>query len=204
MRNVKIGKIKVFYKKEHDGGGIKFYKEFCNILKKKKKINNTLEFCSGPGFIAFGLLNYNITKKITLVDINKKIIKGLRKTIKFNNLNDKCNFYFGDGLQALKNKKIKFDLIVSNPPHIDMKNVKFKLPNDKKIIYDDTDFKIHKNFFKNVHNFLNPTGLILFIENSLQSTFGDIVKKNKYPKLIFLRSPKTNLPNKYYIYAKRR
>lgn len=201
MKFVKINNIKVFYMPEHDGGGIKFYKEFQKILKNKK-IKSVLEFCSGPGFIGFSLLKIKSVKNVTLIDINKKLKKGIERTIKINKLEDKCNFYFGNGLKALKSKKIKFDCIVSNPPHIDLKKIKYNLPiNDRKIIYDDTDFKIHKDFFKNAHKFLNDKGVILFIENALQSDFNDIVNKKKYPKLKFLRSPKTELPNKYYIYA---
>lgn len=202
MSKVKIGKFICSYNKPHDGGGIKFYKDFIRILKNKK-FGSALEFCSGPGFIGLGLLSSKICSELVLVDVNKKLKKNLDKTIKQNNLNQTVSYFFGNGLSALKSKK-KFDLIVSNPPHIDLNNKRFKLPpQTKKIIYDDTDFLIHKNFFYNAHKFLNKDGIILFIENSLQSVYSDLVDKRKYNKLKFLKSPKTKLKNKYYIYAKR-
>lgn len=110
-----------------------------------------MEFCSGPGFIGLGLLASKICSELVLIDVNKKLKKNLDKTIKQNNLNQTVSYFFGNGLSALKSKK-KFVLIVSNPPHIDLNNKRFKLPpQTKKINWDRRSlvyYFTYSEFFK--------------------------------------------------------
>ena len=194
----------MFYQPEHNGGGIKFFPEYLKLLKGKK-YPHVMEFCAGPGFIAFALLATQIADRLTLVDVNEAVVPGVMKTIKENGLVDKVEIRIGNGLQALGTEDMKFDLVVSNPPHIDVSDPETgTIPyNDRPIIYSDPGFIIHKEFYRNIGKFLTPKGEILFIENGMFSNHDKIVGRERYPNVEFVTPPLSELPGKYYMAARR-
>lgn len=170
MLNVTYNNIKVFFTEDTNGGGLNFNDEFLDAIKfifkdkSIKKVDHIYEFCAGPGFFGFNCLAKGLCNRLTLSDVNQKAIDACNETIKHNNLEDKVNVILSDGLDSIPPQK--FDLIISNPPHLNPDISLDKLiPNVPKIIYSDLDWLIHKNFYDNVKYYLHSNSNILFIEN---------------------------------------
>jgi tRNA1(Val) A37 N6-methylase TrmN6 len=165
FKSVKYGGISVYYVPHLDGGGTSYGQDFIPIVRKNfKKLNRVCEFGSGPGFIGFSLLGNGLCKSLCLIDINKEAIDACNYTIKANGLQGKAKAYLSDGLGKVP-KSEKWDLVVSNPPHLDGSNKEYGMD----LIAVDPEWRIHKAFYKNVSKFLNPGGSIIFVENGAGS-----------------------------------
>ena len=161
----------VYYNPLYNGGGTTIGYDMCkhpSVLKHIINVNTTLEMCSGPGFIGYYLLFNNLTKRLWLSDKFDGVIPGIIETNKINNVD--VPFIHSDCFQNFP-KDLKFDLIISNPPHF-QKNHKYIWDKATKEELDasyrinlDTDLKFHKEFFKNIKNHLNKNGKIILVEN---------------------------------------
>lgn len=164
--------IRVYYHPDLHGGGMDFGQDFLKEVKEKfGKVDSLCEFACGPGFIGFSLLAHGLCKKLCLIDINPKAIKVCIKTIKANGIQDVCTTYVSDGLSEVP-KKEKWDLVVSNPPMFNGTENAHK----KDLLGIDPNWRIHKEFYKNVHKHLNQDGSALFVE-SLNGSNGKFWKK---------------------------
>ncbi|WP_367670758.1 16S rRNA (guanine(1207)-N(2))-methyltransferase RsmC [Sodalis-like secondary symbiont of Drepanosiphum platanoidis] len=126
----------------------------------------------GSGIISAFLANYNKNIDITLIDSYYSAILSSKLTFKKNNLN--CNIISSD---VYSNVCGKFDMIITNPPFHDKKNINFKIA--KKIIYRSKKY-------------LNIGGKIRIVANNflpysfmLEKTFGTykILLKNNFFKV---------------------
>jgi methylase of polypeptide subunit release factors len=166
------GKCGVHHNPLYDGGGSSIGYDMCknqSVLTHISNINTTLEMCSGPGFIGYYLLFNNLTKQLWLSDKFDGILPGIAETNKSNNVD--VSFIHSDCFQNFP-KDLKFDLIIGNPPHF-QKDEKWIWDRKTKDEVDasyrinlDEDLKFHKEFFKNVKNYLNKNGKIIFVENN--------------------------------------
>ena len=211
MEQVDISGIRIFYEPQHDGGGIKFESAFIDFLQqsgtaaREKRYKHCMEFCSGPGFIGFSLLGAGLIDQLTLLDINEAVRPGIEKTIDHNLLQNKVRFIRSDGLDVDNASSLSdIDLIVSNPPHIDVLDpntppIPYK---DHPIIYADPGFSIHRKFFASAPRVLTGSGEILFIENAHFSEFNTLVDTETRAAL-GLESRDCTIPGKYWIYGKR-
>ena len=89
-------------------------------LYKGKKIS-ILDIGTGSGCIIISLLNYLKQSTVTGIDISKKAISIARENASKNKLYNRVKFS-SKKIENIFNKK--FDLIVSNPPYIERKDVK--------------------------------------------------------------------------------
>ena len=87
---------------------------------RDKKIS-ILDIGTGSGCIILSLLNNLKKSKGTGIDISKKAILIARKNAIAHKISNRVKFY-NKSLESLFHKK--FDLIVSNPPYIDRKDIK--------------------------------------------------------------------------------
>ena len=166
------GKGGVHHNPLYDGGGASIGYDMCkhqSVLTHISNINTTLEMCSGPGFIGYYLLFNNLTKQLWLSDKFDGVLPGIMETNKSNNVD--ASFIHSDCFQNFP-KDLKFDLIIGNPPHF-QKDEKWIWDRKTKDEVDasyrinlDEDLKFHKEFFKNVKNYLNKNGKIIFVENN--------------------------------------
>jgi len=171
----------VFYNPLYDGGGTTIGYDMCkhpSILKHLSNINNTLEICSGPGFIGFYLLFNGLTKKLWLSDKFDGVLPDILKTNAFNQVDVK--FIHSDCFQNFE-KSLKFDLIISNPPHVqhDMEWIRDRKTEEEKHasyrINLDEDLKFHREFFENVKNHLHPGGKVILVENQTYISYATIM-----------------------------
>jgi|688.fasta_scaffold87694_4 methylase of polypeptide subunit release factors len=195
--------ISVCYASEYDGGGTVFGTRYVDVIKKKypnRTFNNCLDWCSGPGFIGFNLLDHDICKELHLIDSHQPAIDYAKKTISNlpSKLNNSVKVYQIDNLKFLP-AHIMFDLVVANPPHFqteltpkmqllsrryaDQLNAedkeavlkKFPVIDNKNFsrIAVDAEWQARKNFYQTIKSHLLPNGVILMQENAAGSAVED-------------------------------
>jgi methylase of polypeptide subunit release factors len=127
-----------------------------------KKFNTAFEWCAGPAWIGMWLLENNICKSLVTGDINEKTINFVNKSSKKHNYNVRT--YHSDNLKNIP-KQEKFDLVVSNPPNycnIQQSHTYGYMRNDLRP--SDIDWKIHKDFYKNIGEYLNDEAIMFISE----------------------------------------
>lgn len=169
-----INNFTLFYSESDNGGGTSIGLDFKNVLNKhhpNRKFNRCLEWCSGPGFIGFDLLLNDLCKELVLVDKHQSALNSVTNSLSQYNGELQVTTYCIDKISNLPGHE-QFDLVVANPPHFSFpvfyQETIFK--NDSRI-YLDYNWDIHKEFFANIHNYLNPNGIILLQESSWGSNY---------------------------------
>jgi len=156
-------KFSVEYTYDLDGGGTTFGTDYAEVISERypgKTFDHAYEWCSGPAFIGFDLLDHNICKSLTCSDVYYPAIQCVRATARKNKLHSVNALLLED--LALMPKDLKFDLVISNPPHFDS-----SIHNEwhRNRIHLDTEWTAHENFFSNIKTHLNKDGIILLQEN---------------------------------------
>lgn len=187
--------VDVTYEPEHNGGGIKFYPEFVELLSGVE-FNTVCEYCCGPSFIGFALLKAGVCENLILVDINPAVKTNIEKSLTDNNLDkSKVIFLVSDRIKEIRTKhRLSVDLFVSNRPHIDVINPNTPaIPySDNPIIYSDPNFMIHAKFFEDLRAHFDKAKF-LFIENGDFSSLED--SSGMHPMVEI----ESSFPGKYYI-----
>jgi methylase of polypeptide subunit release factors len=176
-RRIRFADIDISYRSELDGGGTKFGQQFIPFLTSlgMPKQRRVFEWCSGPGFIGFSILGHGLCETLCLSDINPAAVSSCQHTISVNKLGDRVSVYQADNLKNIPRSEI-WNLIVSNPPH-------FVDQYEGDIRAHDPDWKIHKNFFETVGNYLAENGVIVLQENNRGSTvetFRSMIEKSGF------------------------
>ena len=205
---LRVNDLDIFYTNETNGGGDHFFIEYTEVVSKwYGKVNNLLEWCSGPGFIGYGMLGTGICNSVSFNEIFAPAIDMCRKTATENNLD--VNIYAEENLD---NVEEQFDLVVGNPPHwstVDdakesMQNLGslINIEDRTKQILVDEDWKAHRSFFKNMKRLLKKDGRILLQENSTGSNpkmFSELLKDTGLKILGHVDSVAYNSINIYYL-----
>jgi hypothetical protein len=168
--------LQVLYYKNLDGGGTTFG---VNALKKVEvqkyiKSGNILEICSGPGFMGFYLKGNGFADNLYLSDINESNKECIDATNSFNNLSN-VEFIKSDSFENIP-KDLKFDTIVSNPPHFKTERPGGYRSEDEMRISLDSDMKIHKSILENAKNYMHNDSRLILVENCNGVTETDIRK----------------------------
>ena len=159
-------RYRVFYDSWMDGGGTWFGQEYVDIIKQRypQQFERCYEWCSGPGYIGFSLLDYGVCRSLCVSDIyDSAINKAVAETIKQNKLTNVGAYATGHVASLPEHEK--FDLVVANPPHF------LECPGDDNYqrIAVDADWAAHQEFFANIGQHLLPGGVILLQENQAGS-----------------------------------
>jgi hypothetical protein len=165
----------VFYDKKLDGGGTTFgYNAVIRneILGKIKTNGDTLEMCSGPGFIGYTLKKFGKANRLVLSDINNEVLPFIQKTNEYNSLTDIT--YINSNVFDSIPTDYQFDTIISNPPHFKTERPGGYRSDNEKLISLDFDMEFHKKFFEQADKYLKPDGKIVLIENCDGVTEEDI------------------------------
>ena len=159
---INLQNIDIYYNLDLEGGGIERHSFFLDILKElftDQKFNSCFEWCSGPGFIGFAILGANLCNQLTLADIYHPSLQAAEYTIKNNPIINTCvNLRHIQYIKDLPESD-KFDLVVANPPWFSGQHL---LQSHRR--YNDPDWKMRKEFFKNIKQHLNPDGIIILVE----------------------------------------
>lgn len=149
-----------------DGGGTWFGTEYATILKSRygRYYPRCLEWCSGPGFIGFDLLDHGICDQLVCLDrYEPAVLHSIPTTVQANKLAN-VRAYLGNDLGALPAPE-KFDLVVANPPHY------LECPGDANYqrLAVDPNWAAHSVFFQQIAAHLATDGMILLQENQAGS-----------------------------------
>ncbi len=163
-------------------------KKFKNIKKKPKYI---LDLCTGSGCIAIACSYLYPKSYIDASDISISALKITKKNIKLHKKNNKIKIIKSDLYKNIKNKK--YDLIISNPPYLSKREIKY-LP--KEYFYEPKIALITKNnglyiiqkIIKKSYKFLKKNGYLICEVGNKKKI---ILKKNKKIKFNWF-----NLKNK--------
>ena len=155
-------KLRVFYHSWMDGGGTWFGQEYVDIIRDRypgRVFERCYEWCSGPGYIGFNILDHGLCGSLCVSDVYQPAIQAVHETIKNNKLHNVSAYATGTVSQLPENEK--FDLVVANPPHF------LTCPGDENYqrIAVDQNWTAHQEFFENIGRHLLPDGIILLQEN---------------------------------------
>ena len=161
------GRIKVFYRPSLDGGGSFEAGWYLNFFQRRyplRKFRKAFEWCSGPGFIGFSLLEAGICQKLRLADINEAAISCVRQTIEVNRLSDDVSCYVSDNFHHIPEHE-QFDLVVANPPYFKKYNPAYVADPSSILRGSDPDWTIHADFYANVARYLTADALLCISEH---------------------------------------
>lgn len=97
--------------------------ELIEICKDKENLN-ILDIGTGSGAITISLAKYLNTSNVKSFDISDVALEVGKKNAISNEVDNRIEFIKSDLFSAIKDKDIKFDVIVSNPPYIPKKDIK--------------------------------------------------------------------------------
>jgi methylase of polypeptide subunit release factors len=163
------GAIEVLYEPILDGGGTFMAEPFLKFIREKistgKPFDRLFEWCGGPGFLGFAALAEGLCETLCVADISPRAIEMVQRTIAHNGLADRVTCYVSDNFKSIPASE-KFDLVVANPPNFYQMNEAH--PFAAGFIGDarpvDPGWRIHKDFYANVAQHLNPGAFVLVSE----------------------------------------
>lgn len=137
--------------------------EVLKISKLYNKKINILDLCTGGGAIAVSLAKYIKDVNIIATDISENAIEIAEKNAIKNNAENKIKFVVSDMFKNIENE---FDIIVSNPPYIETKEIEKlskEVKNEPIIALDggNDGIKYYKIIADNYNKFLNIGGYLL-------------------------------------------
>ena len=137
--------------------------EVLKISKLYNKKINILDLCTGSGAISVSLAKYIKDVNIIATDISENAIEIAEKNAIKNNAENKIKFVVSDMFKNIENK---FDIIVSNPPYIETKEIEKlskEVKNEPIIALDggNDGIKYYKIIADNYNKFLNIGGYLL-------------------------------------------
>lgn len=163
--------------------------ELIELLKDKGEVD-ILDIGTGSGAITISLAKYLEGANLTSFDISDIPLEVGKKNAISNNIDHKINFVKSDLFSAIKDTKIKFDVIVSNPPYIrkeDMKTLHTQVKdyepyNALEGGIDGLDF--YRNITKESHEFLKENGILAYeVGHDQAEDVCEIMRNNGYTKI---------------------
>ncbi|WP_406618117.1 peptide chain release factor N(5)-glutamine methyltransferase [Mycoplasmopsis lipophila] len=157
--------------------------ELVDIIKNNYLKNNikVLDICCGSGYIGLALKKHNPSIEVYASDIDEESILSTQENAILNNL--KINIYKSDLFEKIP--KIKFDLIISNPPYLDKSDILDKsvlnFEPHNALFAKENGFFFYKKILQKYSNFLKKNGYIFFEINPIHS---EIWKKIKNAQIL--------------------
>lgn len=163
-------------------------------LKIAQTVNNPkiLDIGTGSGCIPITLVMENKNITAHSVDISKEALELAEKNALFHNILDNIKFFHSD---LFSNVDEKYNIIVSNPPYIPIKD-KEKLQIEVKnfdpelalFAYDENGIEIYEKIIKSAGDYLYDNGYILFEIGINQSELlKNLLQLNKYKNIRIIK-----------------
>jgi release factor glutamine methyltransferase len=153
-----------------------------------------LELGTGSGIIAVSLLKYFKNSTAAALDISIDAVKTAKINAGKNGLSSKIFFFLSRWFSGVSTK-IKFDLIVSNPPYIKTSEISSLQPEIR--LYEpllaldggEDGLLCIKEIIENAHNYLNKNGYLV-IEAGCEQKNGIMELTDKNENLTFIEMVK--------------
>lgn len=168
-----------------------------NEYGQNEQAVDILDMCTGSGCIAVSLSKSCKNSKITAVDLSEEALSVARENADINevyNIHFLCSDLFqklGDDVNEVYRK---FDIIISNPPYINTKEIDSLMPEVKNYeprmaLDGDVDgLRFYKNIIFQSKNYLKPKGCILFEIGCEQGeAVREILEKNQFKGIEIIR-----------------
>lgn len=156
-------------------------------------INDTsvkvLDICTGSGCIGTSIAKYTKNTTITMSDISSRAL-NIAKSNYIKNMEDASKVQFIQS-DMFKNIKEKYDIIVSNPPYIESKEInklEKQVQNEPHIALDggEDGLQFYRKLANEAHKFLNENGyLCMEIGYNQKQAVIQLLKENKNYKEIY-------------------
>lgn len=154
-----------------EGGGTWFGQEYVDIIRDRypgRTFRRCYEWCSGPAFIGFALLDHGLCESLCVSDIYEPAIRqAVDQTVQRHGLGNIVSAYVAGSLRSLPITE-QFDLVVANPPHY------LECPGDDNYqrIAVDHEWTAHADFYQHIAQHLEPDAVVLIQENRAGSVRG--------------------------------
>ena len=136
--------------------------EVLSITKRLTK-PRILDLCTGSGVIAISIAKYAQNSELYASDISKKALKVAKENAKNNNVEERIKFIESDLFNSIP--KMKFDIIVTNPPYIrtgDIPNLQKEVQNEPQIALDGgiDGYDFYRKISNKAYEFLKYNGYL--------------------------------------------
>lgn len=163
--------------------------EIIDLCKDKDKVE-ILDIGTGSGAITISLAKYIEKSKLTSFDISEIPLEVGKKNAISNGVDHKIEFIKSDLFSSIKDKNIKFDIIVSNPPYIPKRDMStlhtqvkdYEPYNALEGGEDGLDF--YRDITKQSNNYLKSNGILAYeVGHDQAKDVSEIMKNNGYTKI---------------------
>lgn len=163
--------------------------EVIEIINKNNEEVKVLDICTGSGCIGTSIAKYTKKVAITMSDISSKAL-NIAKNNYTKNIEDtsKVEFIQSDMFEEIK---AKYDIIVSNPPYIESKEISKldkQVQNEPHLALDggEDGLEFYRKLAVEAHKFLNENGyLCMEIGYNQKEAVIQLLKENKNYKEIY-------------------
>lgn len=160
--------------------------EVLSIIKRLTR-PRVLDLCTGSGAIAISIAKYAKNAVLYASDISKEALKVAKDNAKNNNVEDRIQFIESDLFNDIP--KMKFDIIVTNPPYIrtgDISKLQKEVQKEPKIALDGgiDGYDFYRKISNKAYEYLKYNGYLCMEIGYDQKEFVmDILKyENRYSK----------------------
>lgn len=163
--------------------------EVIEIINSKNKSLKVLDICTGSGCIGTSIAKYTKNTNITMSDISSEAL-NITKNNYTKNIEDTSKVQFIES-DMFENIKEKYDIIVSNPPYIESKEIiklDKQVQNEPHLALDggQDGLEFYKILANEAHKFLNENGyLCMEIGYNQKEQVIQLLKENKNYKEIY-------------------
>jgi release factor glutamine methyltransferase len=163
--------------------------ELIELCKMKNEVD-ILDIGTGSGAITISLAKYIEKSKLTSFDISDIPLEVGKKNAISNEVDHKIEFIKSDLFSAIKNKDIKFDIIVSNPPYIPKRDMDtlhtqvkdYEPYNALEGGEDGLDF--YRDITEQSKDYLKSNGILAYeVGHDQAKEVSEIMKNNGYTKI---------------------
>lgn len=182
------GGVLLKYPLSLDGGGLNFRDDLIDVIKNNGKLSykHGFEWCAGFGVLGYEMLGLGICNRITFSDYYKPAIDNCLANAELNHLSNYVDGYVTPTIAGLP-KNLKFDLVVSNPPHCEdysefisslrthHNDKPDTIVNSARLCVDQ-GYSIHREFFMNIREYLTDDADVFLIEAYNNNIFPHMAK----------------------------
>ena len=163
--------------------------ELIELCKMKNEVD-ILDIGTGSGAITISLAKYIEKSKLTSFDISDIPLEVGKKNAISNGVDHKIEFIKSDLFSAIKNKGIKFNIIVSNPPYIPKRDMDtlhtqvkdYEPYNALEGGEDGLDF--YRDITEQSKDYLKSNGILAYeVGHDQAKEVSEIMKNNGYTKI---------------------